>query len=177
MVSTAPPNCQPSIGRVVVVWRDKYLNTACLGGFHQGFDVLATVPLAWTLAPTRPQVAPSGLRKSFCGSVMTRAVRVRVYGQSRVGSWAKASAGNRARLKNRSNTRSNKSVHGALLVCTWGQVDCYVSNVYADRYRCANWYEACANPSKLNEIGKSASSITTGSTVPQCWTGTLRTSA
>ncbi len=33
-----------------------------------------TVPFLVTLSPTKPQVTPSGLRKSFCGSVITIAV-------------------------------------------------------------------------------------------------------
>ena len=38
-------------------------------------SMFSTVLLASTLLPTTPQVTPSGLRKSFCGSVTTSAVR------------------------------------------------------------------------------------------------------
>jgi hypothetical protein len=35
---------------------------------------LSTVLFFWTLSPTNPQATPFGLRKSFWGSVTTRAV-------------------------------------------------------------------------------------------------------
>jgi len=38
-------------------------------------SMFSTVLLSVTLLPTTPQVTPFGLRKSFCGSVMSRAVR------------------------------------------------------------------------------------------------------
>ena len=37
-------------------------------------SMCSTVRFSVTLSPTIPQVTPSGLRKSFCGSVMTNAV-------------------------------------------------------------------------------------------------------
>lgn len=37
-------------------------------------SILSTVLLAVTLSPTTPHVTPSGLKKSFCGSVITMAV-------------------------------------------------------------------------------------------------------
>jgi hypothetical protein len=43
----------------------------------------------------------------------------------------------------------NLSIVFSTFVCRYpkGRVDCFVSGVYADTNRCANWYEACANPS------------------------------
>jgi hypothetical protein len=48
----------------------------------------STVPFSVTLLPTTPQVTPSGLRKSFCGSVTTSAVLAGSIFMPGSGSWA-----------------------------------------------------------------------------------------
>ena len=51
-------------------------------------SILSTVLFAVTLSPTTPQVTPSGLKKSFCGSVITMAVFASTLNPGS-GSWAK----------------------------------------------------------------------------------------
>jgi hypothetical protein len=58
------------IGRVIIMRRDKPL---CLAALNSD-SMFATVLFLVTLSPTTPQVTPFGLRKSFCGSVMTSAI-------------------------------------------------------------------------------------------------------
>lgn len=49
--------------------------------------MFSTVWFAVTLLPTSPQVTPVGLRKSFCGSVTTSAVRDGSMVRPGSGSW------------------------------------------------------------------------------------------